>query len=219
MRFHNFWCMFKKLKKAGKRFVQLRSFIKIPKKHFYRLEKPSKLPFFFPPLFQTIMDKSLGTHLRFWGVFQFTQVQPLPSPHKQCWMCVSRIFFRVSTLYRVGRGRTARKFPKGCTVLRGNREMTEKYEYWSTVPRTFVQDCRFISRRVHTWTGQWQHQEKDQTQCCSVPQISCFERWDETNAWIDSSRAEQVSQRVPYNDSQKVRQQGIRAQFLEGILR
>ena len=31
-------------------------------------------------------------------------------------------FFRVSTLYRVGEGRTARNFWKGCTVLRGNRE-------------------------------------------------------------------------------------------------
>ena len=40
----------------------------------------------------TIMEKSLGTLLRFWGVFQFTQVQPLPSPHKQCWTCVSWIF-------------------------------------------------------------------------------------------------------------------------------
>ena len=77
----------------------------------------------------------------FLGRFQFTQVQPLPSPHKQCWTRVSRIFFRVSTLYRVGGGRTARKFRKGCTVLRGNREMTEKYEYCSTVPKTFVQDC------------------------------------------------------------------------------
>ena len=91
------------------------------------------------------MDKSLGTLSRFWGVFQFTQVQPLPSPHKQCWTRVSRIFFRVSTLYRVGGGRTARKFRKGCTVLRGNREMTEKYEYCSTVPRTFVQDCRLLT--------------------------------------------------------------------------
>ena len=45
---------------------------------------------FFKP---TIMDKSLGSWLlRFWGVFQFTQVQSLPSPHKQCWTCVSRIF-------------------------------------------------------------------------------------------------------------------------------
>ena len=85
-----------------------------------------------------IMDKSLGTLLRFWGVFQFTQVQPLPSPHKQCWTRASRIFFQVSTLYRVGGGRTARKFRKECTVLTGTREMTEKYEYYSTVSGTFV---------------------------------------------------------------------------------
>ena len=42
-----------------------------------------------------------------------------------CWMRVSGIFFRVSALYRVGGGRTARKFRKRCTVLRGNREITE----------------------------------------------------------------------------------------------
>ena len=39
----------------------------------------------------TIVDKSLGA-LAFLGVFQFTQVQPLPSTHKQCWTRVSRIF-------------------------------------------------------------------------------------------------------------------------------
>ena len=39
------------------------------------------------------MDKSLRTTLHFWGVFQFTQAQPLPSPHKLCWTRVSRIFF------------------------------------------------------------------------------------------------------------------------------
>ena len=87
------------------------------------------------------MDKSLGTRLRYWGVFQFTQGQPLPSSHKQCWTRVSRIFFRVSTLYRVGGRRTTRKFRKRCTVLRGNREIIEKYEYCGTVARTFVQDC------------------------------------------------------------------------------
>ena len=38
------------------------------------------------------MDKSLGTLLRFWGVLKFTQVQPLPSPHKHCWTPVSIIF-------------------------------------------------------------------------------------------------------------------------------
>ena len=55
------------------------------------------------------MGKSLGT-LAFLGVFQFTQAQALPSPHKQCWTRVSRIF----TLYMVGGGKIARKFPKGC---------------------------------------------------------------------------------------------------------
>ena len=59
----------------------------------------------------TIMDKSLGT-LAFLGVFQFTQAQPLPSAHKQCWTRVSRIFFRVSTLHRVGKGELRENFEK-----------------------------------------------------------------------------------------------------------
>ena len=45
-------------------------------------------------LLTTIMDKSPGTLLRFWGVFQFTQVGLLPSPHKQCWThaCIQNFF-------------------------------------------------------------------------------------------------------------------------------
>ena len=143
--YHSFWAnssnTFRKLRKAGKRFVHLLSFIRSPKNYFCRLENPSKLPFLFPPLFQTIVDKSHETLLHFWGVFQFTQVRPLPSPDKQCWTRVSRIFFRGSTLYRVEGGITARKFRKGWNVLRGNRKMTEKYKYCSNVPRTFVQNC------------------------------------------------------------------------------
>ena len=87
---------------------------------------------------QSCWTKVLG---HFWVIFQFTQVQPLPSPHTQCWTSVSGIFFRVSTLYRVGGRRTARKFHKGCTVSWGHQEMTEKHEYCNTVPRTFVHDC------------------------------------------------------------------------------
>ena len=45
----------------------------------------------------TIMVKSLGILLHFWGVFLHTRAQLLPSPHKQRWTRVSRIFFRVST--------------------------------------------------------------------------------------------------------------------------
>ena len=83
------------------------------------------------------MDKSLGTLLHFWGVFQFKLVQTLPSPHKQCWTLVSRFFFP-SFNFVLGEGgggeRTATKFRKGCTVLRGDQEMTENTKYYSTVP-------------------------------------------------------------------------------------
>ena len=56
----------------------------------------------------TTLDKSLGTLLRFWGVFQFTQVQPLPSPHKQCWTRVSRIFSEFQLCIGWGRGNCKR---------------------------------------------------------------------------------------------------------------
>ena len=82
-----------------------------------------------------------------WDTFAFlgcfpihTGPAPPLTPQTMLDACIQN-FFRVSRLYRVGGGRTARNFPKGCTVLRGNREMTEKYEYCSTVPRTFVPDC------------------------------------------------------------------------------
>ena len=71
-----------------------------------------------------------------------------PSPPQTMLDACVQNFFRVSTLFRVGGGRTARQFRKGCTVLRGNREVTEKYEYFSTVPRTFVQDCRLTTSRA-----------------------------------------------------------------------
>ena len=35
-----------------------------------------------------IIGKTRETLLHFWGVYQFTQVQPLPSHRKQCWTCV-----------------------------------------------------------------------------------------------------------------------------------
>ena len=98
------------------------------------------------------MDKSLVTLLHFWGVFQFTQVQPLLSPHKQCWMSVSRIFSEFQVFIGWGGGRTARRFRKGCTVLRGNWEMPEKYEYCSIVPRTFYHTKHYTcSWLQHVW--------------------------------------------------------------------
>ena len=72
---------------------------------------------------------------------------PPLTPQTMLDACVQN-FLRVSTMYRVGGERNARKFRKGCTVLRGNREVTEKYEYCSTVPRTFVQVCRLTKSRA-----------------------------------------------------------------------
>ena len=91
------------------------------------------------------MDKSLGTLLRFWGVFQFTQVQPFPSPYKQCWTRLSRTFSEFQLCIGWEEGELQENFEKNAlfqdgllAVLRGSREMIEKYEYRSTVPRTFV---------------------------------------------------------------------------------
>ena len=74
MRFHNFWCI-----SFLSRFVRLRSFIRIPKKHFYRPENPSKLPYILPMSFSYNHGQKSWDTFAFLGVFQFTQVQPLPS--------------------------------------------------------------------------------------------------------------------------------------------
>ena len=54
-----------------------------------------------------------------WDTFAFlgrfpihTGPTPPPPPHKQCWTRISRIFFRVSTLYRVGRRENCEKVSK-----------------------------------------------------------------------------------------------------------
>ena len=97
-----------------------------------------------------------------WGTFAFlgrfpihTGPTPPLTPQTMLDACI-QIFFRIS-LYRIGGGRTARKSREGCTVLRGNREMTEKYEFCSTVPRGFVQDCRLVtmSRKSDHVTRYW----------------------------------------------------------------
>ena len=59
-----------------------------------------------------MMDESLGTPLHFWGVFQFTQVPPLRSPHKQCWTRFSRIFSEFQLCIEWGEGELQEKFEK-----------------------------------------------------------------------------------------------------------
>ena len=152
MRFHNFWCItfasseflkhVQKTPKSWEKVCSITIFNLNREKTLLQAWKTLKTAFFSSHLFfRQSWTKALG-HFCVLGAFSNShRSKPLPSPHKQCWTRCKQNFFRVSTLYRVGRGKTARKFRKGCTVLRGNREMAEKYEYCTTVPRTLVQDC------------------------------------------------------------------------------
>ena len=90
-------------------------------------------------------QKSLDTFASLGRFPIHTGPTPPITPQTVLHACIQIFFFRVSTLYRVRGRRTARTFWKVCTVLRGNREMEEKYEYCSTVPRTSVQDCRLVT--------------------------------------------------------------------------
>ena len=57
--------------------------------------------------------------------FKITRAKPFPHPTNND----GHNLFQVSTLYNVWRGRTARYYPKGTTVLRGHPEITCIYNY------------------------------------------------------------------------------------------
>ena len=86
-----------------------------------------------------IMDKSLGTLLRFWGVFQCTQSNPSPYPTNNFGRVYPEFLLSFSFVYGGG-GETCKKVSKRMHCFK--REPRNEYEYWSTVPRTFVRDCR-----------------------------------------------------------------------------
>ena len=84
-------------------------------------------------------QKSWDTFV-FLGVFQFTQAQPLPSPHKQCWTRVSRTFSGFQ--HRIGWGEREQqeKFEKDTLLY---EETQNERKICITVPRTFVHYCSF----------------------------------------------------------------------------
>ena len=138
-----------------------------------------------------LWTKVLG-HFCVSGVFSNSH-RPTPSltPQTMLDACIQN-FFRVSILYRVGGGRTAREFRKGFTVLRGNREMTEKYEYWSTVLRTFVQDCRNLEMCVFEEREKPEYPEKNLSEQGREPTTNWTCIWLWVCCWLvllDSSSA------------------------------
>ena len=122
--YHSVWVnpsnTFRKLRKAGKRFALLRSFIRSPKKHFYRLENHSKLTFFV-----SVTSFSDNHGQTSWDTFAslgrfpiYTGPTPPLIPQTKLDACIQN-FFRVSTLHRVGGGRTARNFEKDALFYEG----------------------------------------------------------------------------------------------------
>ena len=98
----------------------------------------------------TIMDKRLGRDtFAFLGRFPIHTCPTLPSPHKQRWMRVFRLFceFQLCILWGGGGGVVGKEgelqenFEKEAIFYEGTQKITEKYNYCVTVPRTFVHDC------------------------------------------------------------------------------
>ena len=82
--------------------------------------------------------KVLG-HLHFWAFSNSHRPNPSPHPINN----VARVYPEFCLCIGWGNGKLQEHFEKDALFHEGPR-MTEKYEYRTTVPRTFVHDCRFI---------------------------------------------------------------------------
>ena len=109
MRFHNFRCIsfvsseslkhVQKTPKSWEKVCSITIFHQNPEKTLLQAWKTLQTAFFFPPLFQTTMDKSLGTLLRFWGIFNLHRSNPSPHPTNNVERVYPEFLFRDSTLY------------------------------------------------------------------------------------------------------------------------
>ena len=101
--------------------------------------------------FSTLENWIYNHEQKSWDTFAFlgrfpihTGPTPPLAPQTMLDACIQNLF-RVSTLCRVGGGRTARSFRRGCSFKRGPRNDRKiSIINCSTVTRTFVQDCRSI---------------------------------------------------------------------------
>ena len=152
---HNFWCIsfvsseflkhVQKTPKSWEKICSITIFHQNPEKTLLQAWKTLKTAFVLSSSFSDNHGQKSWDTFAFLGRFPIHSGPTPPlTPQTMLDACIYN-FFRVSTLYMVGEGKTARKFWKWCTVLRWNREMTEKYEYYSTVPRIFAQDCTWVA--------------------------------------------------------------------------
>ena len=88
------------------------------------------------------MDKSLGTLLLSWGVFHvFLYAQPLPSPHKQRWTRVSRIFSECQLCLGWREGELKENVGKDALFYEVTQKLQKIMNTAFLSPRTFVHDC------------------------------------------------------------------------------
>ena len=88
------------------------------------------------------MDKRLGTLLLSWGVFHvFSYAQPLPSPHKQRWTRVSRIFSECQLCLGWREGELKENVGKDALFYEVTQKLQKIMNTAFLSPRTFVHDC------------------------------------------------------------------------------
>ena len=139
---YNFWCISFVSSEFLKHVHDLPS--ESRKNNFTGLKNTQNCLFSSHLLFRQLWTEVLG-HFRVPGAFSNAH-RSNPSPHPTnnwCWTSVSRIFSEFQLCIGCGEGELQENFEKDA-LFRGNREMTEKYEYCSTVLRTFVQDCSYF---------------------------------------------------------------------------
>ena len=88
------------------------------------------------------MDKRLGTLLLSWGVSHvFSYAQPLPSPHKQRWTRVSRIFSECQLCLGWREGELKENVGKDALFYEVTQKLQKIMNTAFLSPRTFVHDC------------------------------------------------------------------------------
>ena len=139
--------------------------------------------------------KVLG-HFCISGTF-FNSHSPNPSPHPT--NNVGRVypdfFFQVSTLYRVGGGRTTRKFRKGCTVLRQNWELWQKNMNIAVLSQGLLSrivawcqghsEIRYISRGCSHYPGLSPYLLLSTREggCCGLYVVVCYKENFDNSLW------------------------------------
>ena len=154
MRFHNFWCIsfvsseflkhVQKTPKSWEKICSITIFHQNPEKTLLQAWKTLKTAFVLSSSFSDNHGQKSWDTFAFLGRFPIHSGRTPPlTPQTMLDACIYN-FSEFQLCIGWGKGKRWTIW-KWCTVLRCNREVTEKYEYYSTVPRIFAQDCSWVA--------------------------------------------------------------------------